>query len=181
MSLHFCLDVYVGVDGGKSQPFTVGFELRQGGVLSPILFIFCMNWIDSNNRVDECVPGGCCKINNFCGCLILIVLRLKGPSGKCAKLHTVAASNNRDHMPWSLFTHIPFVVNRTFNAKSTERLQQLHLLKSVVNIHLNRLHLCTTKREWNVALNIWRYYVSSELKPVHDATERQCTAAGAEV
>jgi len=23
----------------------------------------------------------------------------KSPSGKCAKLHTVAASNNRDHMP----------------------------------------------------------------------------------
>ena len=58
----------------------------------------------------------------------------------CAqKLHTVAASNNRDHMPWSLlllvhtthiyiwvffFAHIPFVVNRTFNAMPTERLQQ---------------------------------------------------------
>ena len=28
--------------------------------------------------------------------------RLEIPSGKCAKLRTVAASNNRDHMPWSL-------------------------------------------------------------------------------
>ena len=56
----------------------------------------------------------------------------------CAKLRTVAASNNRVHMPWSLyyylfaphicmvlfFTHNPFVVNRTFNATPPERLQQ---------------------------------------------------------
>jgi len=59
-----------------------------------------------------------------------VVLRSEGPSGKCAKLHTEAASNNRDHAPQSLyclfmpriyiwalfFAHIPFVVNRTFNA-----------------------------------------------------------------
>jgi len=25
------------------------------------------------------------------------------PSGKCAKLHTVATSNSRDHMQWSLY------------------------------------------------------------------------------
>jgi len=32
-----------------------------------------------------------------------ILLRSESPSLECAKLHTVAASNNRDHMPWSLF------------------------------------------------------------------------------
>jgi len=32
-----------------------------------------------------------------------LVLRSESLSGKCAKLHTVAASNNRDHMPWSLY------------------------------------------------------------------------------
>ena len=32
-----------------------------------------------------------------------ILLRSESPSGKCVKLYTVAASNNRDHMPWSLF------------------------------------------------------------------------------
>jgi len=31
------------------------------------------------------------------------VLQLENLSGKCAKLHTVAASNNRDHMSWSLY------------------------------------------------------------------------------
>jgi len=31
------------------------------------------------------------------------VLRLESPSGKGEKLHTVAASNNRDHTPRSLY------------------------------------------------------------------------------
>ena len=70
-----------------------------------------------------------------------ILLRSDIPSGICAKLRTVAASNNRVHMPWSLyyylfaqhicivlfFTHIPFVVNHTINAKPPERLQQYHV------------------------------------------------------
>ena len=65
------------------------------------------------------------------------VLRSEIPSGICAKLRTVAASNNRIHMPWSLyyclfaphicmvlfFAHIPFVVNHTINATPPERLQ----------------------------------------------------------
>jgi len=69
----------------------------------------------------------------------MFLLQLESPGRKCAKLHTVAASSNRDHMPWSLyygllapylyvwvvfFALIPFVVNRTFNATPTERLQQ---------------------------------------------------------
>jgi len=66
-----------------------------------------------------------------------ILLRSESPSGKCAKLRTVAASNNRDHAPQSLYyclfaphnvvlflAHIPFVVNHTFNATTEERLQQ---------------------------------------------------------
>jgi len=55
----------------------------------------------------------------------------------CAKLGTVAASNKRSHAVISLlllvhvtyilvlfFSHIPFVVNHTFNATVAERLQQ---------------------------------------------------------
>jgi len=61
----------------------------------------------------------------------------KARAASAQSLHTVAASNNRDHMPWTLyyclfaphvvlfFAHIPFVVNRTFNATLTERLQHL--------------------------------------------------------
>ena len=74
----------------------------------------------------------------LCQTFWFILLRSEIPSGKCAKLRTVAASNNRVHMPWSLyhclfaphicmvlfFTHIPFVVNPTINATPPERLQQ---------------------------------------------------------
>jgi len=73
---------------------------------------------------------------------VMSPLRSEIPSSMCAKLRTVAASNNRVHMPWSLyyclfalhicmvlfFRHIPFVVNHTFNATPPERLQQHPLL-----------------------------------------------------
>jgi len=69
-------------------------------------------------------------------------LRSEISSGTCAKLRTVAASNNRDHPTRSLhrdhsiiacwrhihvflfFAHIPFVMNHTINATPPERLQQ---------------------------------------------------------
>jgi len=67
-----------------------------------------------------------------------IWLRLESPSSKCTKLHTMAASNNRDHAITLLllvrarlvllfFTHLLFMVNHTFNATPTERLQQHQL------------------------------------------------------
>jgi len=66
------------------------------------------------------------------------LLRSEIPSGICAKLRTVAASNNRDHASQSLllllagatyikvlfFAHTPFVANHTINATPPERLQQ---------------------------------------------------------
>jgi len=75
-----------------------------------------------------------------------ILLRSEIPSGMCAKLRTMATSNNRVHMPWSLyyclfaphicmvlfFRHTPFVVNHTFNATPPERLQ--HVIHSDVKI-----------------------------------------------
>ena len=75
-------------------------------------------------------------------CKILkVLLRSQIPSGLCAKLRTVAASNNRDHPTRSLYyclfaphTYI-FVlcahlvrVNHTINATSPERLQQHPIL-----------------------------------------------------
>jgi len=41
------------------------------------------------------------------------MLRSESPSGKCAKLHTVATSNNRDHTPWSLFAYAIVTLNRS--------------------------------------------------------------------
>jgi len=96
---------------------------------------------------------------------ILQLLRSEIPSGICAKLRTVAASNNRVHMPWSLcyclfaphvcmvlfFTHIPFVVNHTINATPPETLQHnlaafwrlwlLNLQGLVISVHMSFLQL----------------------------------------
>jgi len=65
------------------------------------------------------------------------LLRSEIPSGMCAKLHTVATSNNRHHAPRSLyycfllvratfiwrlfFAPIPLVVNHTFNVTPQRR------------------------------------------------------------
>jgi len=85
---------------------------------------------------------------------------MESQSGMCAKLRTVAASNKRDHAPQSLYyclfaphvcgvvlRHIPFVVNRTFNAMPAERLQQ-HLLLFTTNrtegFTQNDLHILVT-------------------------------------
>jgi len=69
--------------------------------------------------------------------LVLGLLRSEIRSGMCAKLRTVAASNNRDHARNLLlllaratytmvlvFTHIPFLVNHTINATLPQKLQQ---------------------------------------------------------
>ena len=90
------------------------------------------------------------------------MMRWDIPSGMCAKLRTVAASNNRGHASQSLllllaratyimvlfFTHIPFVVNHTINATPPERLQQHPLL------------FATTDR----AFFVWRL---SSVRPSH--------------
>jgi len=125
-------------------------------------------------------------------------MRSESPSGKCAKLYTVAASNNRDHpkrslpsLPsgstincspgsqallevthqdhsigitllllvrathiWALFfAHIPFVVNRTFNATPMERLQQHPLL-------------FTTNRTYHTFF-LWRLHPAQPSHPGH--------------
>ena len=95
-----------------------------------------------------------------------VLLRSEIPSGMCAKLRTVAASNNRVHMPWSLyyclfaprvcmvlfFTHIPFVVNYTFNATPPERLQQYALLR-VVAVYMHALEIQVSPAWWPIELH----------------------------
>ena len=48
-------EVCVRVNGKQSKPFKVGTGLRQGCILSPLLFIVYMNWIDKCSQADEFV------------------------------------------------------------------------------------------------------------------------------
>jgi len=96
------------------------------------------------------------------------LLRSEISSGICAKLRTVAASNNRDHVLQSLlillaraayimvlfFPHIPFVVNHTINVTPPERLQQHPLL-------------FTTNRTDRTSF-VWRLTLARPLYPGHN-------------
>ena len=110
---------------------------------------------------------------------IFLVLRSKSSSGKCARVHTVTASNNRDHMSWSLylllvcttyicvllFAHIPFLVNRTFNATPTDRLQQHPFLFAMNRTALLRLESLSNKcaKRHTVAASNNRYHTQCSL------------------
>jgi len=77
-SLYFCSEVCDRVARVKSQPFTVGVELR-GYFLSLLLFRACMNWIDSHSLVNEGVAIGSYRINRL---LLADGLLLLAPSEK---------------------------------------------------------------------------------------------------
>ena len=47
-----------GVNGKQLKPFHVGVGFRQECVLSPLLFIVYMNWIDKCSQADECATIG---------------------------------------------------------------------------------------------------------------------------
>ena len=55
-------------DFAPGPPFSrsiTGIGLRKGCVLSPLLFIIYMNWMDKLSRTDECVTIGRCKISRL--------------------------------------------------------------------------------------------------------------------
>ena len=54
-------EVCVRVNRMQSKPFRVGVGLRQGCVLSPLLFIIYMNWIDRCSQTSECDKSGVLK------------------------------------------------------------------------------------------------------------------------
>ena len=58
-------EVCVRVNDKQSKPFHVGVGLWQGCVLSPLLFIVHMNWIDKCSQADECATIGNCKISRL--------------------------------------------------------------------------------------------------------------------
>jgi len=62
---------------------------------------FRCSWIMQIQQLDTCAFLTWHMFLN--SALHKILLRSESPSGKCAKLRTVAASNNRVHMPRSLY------------------------------------------------------------------------------
>ena len=58
-------EVCVRVKGKQSKQFHVGVKLQQECVLSPLLFIVYMNWIDKCSQADECATIGSCKISRL--------------------------------------------------------------------------------------------------------------------
>ena len=58
-------EVCVWVNGKQSKPFYVGVGLLQGCVLSSLLFIAYIDWIDKCSQADECATIGNCKISRL--------------------------------------------------------------------------------------------------------------------
>ena len=64
----------VRVNNKQSKSFHFGVGFREGYVLSPLLFIIYMNWMDKFSPTDECDTIGRCKIGRllFAGDLVLL-------------------------------------------------------------------------------------------------------------
>ena len=58
-------EICVREHGKQSKSYYVGVGLRQGCVLSPLLVIVNMNWIDKCSQADECATIGNCKISRL--------------------------------------------------------------------------------------------------------------------
>ena len=102
-SLYYCLiapHIYISVVlRAHAQPFRLETHIQRNAngevaTTSPPFYnephwshvLFCEGWTSHDLHILVTAPFCCDR---------------KSPSGMCAKLHTVAASNNRDHTPWS--------------------------------------------------------------------------------
>ena len=66
LSQFYCrAEIYLRVNGKQSKAFHVGIGFRLWYVLSPLLFIVYMNWIDKCSQADEFATIGNCKISRL--------------------------------------------------------------------------------------------------------------------
>ena len=77
-------EVCVRVNGKQSKLLHVSIRLWQGCVLSPLLFIVYMNWIDKCSQADECATIGNCKISRLLFADDLVLLSSTEPGLQCA-------------------------------------------------------------------------------------------------
>ena len=84
-SLYCRSEVCVCVNGKQSKSFHVGVDLRQGCVLSPLLFIIYMNWMNKLSRTDQCDMIGTCEISRLLFADNLVLLA----SSKCGLQHAL--------------------------------------------------------------------------------------------
>ena len=75
----------------------VGVRLGQGCVLSPLLFIVYMNWIDKCSQADECATIGNCKISRLLFADDLVLLSSTESGLQCA-LNSFADACNTAEM-----------------------------------------------------------------------------------
>ena len=92
-------EVCVRVNGKQSKPFHVGVGLQQGCVLSPLLFIVYMNWIDKCSQADECATIGNCKISRLLFADDLVLLSSVESGLQCA-LNSFADACNTAGQNW---------------------------------------------------------------------------------
>ena len=99
-SFYCRLEVCVRVNGKQSKAFHVGVGLRQGCVLSPLLFTVYMNWIDKCSQADECATIGNCKISRLLFADDLVLLSSTKSGLQCA-LNSFADACNTTGMKTS--------------------------------------------------------------------------------
>ena len=82
-SFHCRPEVCAWVNGKQSKLFHLGIGLRQECVLSPLLFIVYMNWIDKCSQADERATIGNCNISRllFADDLVLLSSTESGLQG----------------------------------------------------------------------------------------------------
>ena len=99
-SFNYRPEVCVRVNGKQSKSVHVGVRLRLGCVLSPLLFIVYMNWIDKYSQADECATIGNCKISRLLFSDDLVVLSFT-ESGLQRALNSFADACNTAGMKMS--------------------------------------------------------------------------------
>ena len=90
-SLYCQREICVQLNDKQSKSFHVGVGLRQGCVLSPLLFIIYMNLMDNLSQTDECVMIKKCKISGLLFANYLLLLA-SSESGLQHALNGIAAA-----------------------------------------------------------------------------------------